>query len=76
MRKYNLTEAYIQRINNMSKPIFKISLEDIKDLENSPFLLIIQSKIENSIKLSIYPLEKERIIKVIFRGFNISNDVH
>ncbi|MFX0137290.1 MAG: hypothetical protein ACFFDN_26870 [Candidatus Hodarchaeota archaeon] len=74
MKVYNLTKAYIQRINDVSKTIINISLLDIKDLENYPFILIIQSTIENSIKLSIYPLEKERIIKLTFSGLNFSND--
>ena len=75
MKVYNLTKAYIQRINDVSKTTFKISLLDIKDLENYPFLLIIQSTIENSIKLSIYPLKKEKILKVTFSGFNFSNEI-
>lgn len=75
MKVYNLTKAYIQRINDVSKSTIKISLLDIKNLENYPFLLIVQSTIENSIKLSIYPLKKEKIIKVTFSGFNFSNNI-
>ncbi|MFX0106301.1 MAG: hypothetical protein ACFE75_12550 [Candidatus Hodarchaeota archaeon] len=75
MKVYKLTKAYIQRINDISKTKFKISLLDIKDLENYPFLLIIQSTIENSIKISIYPLKKENILKVTFSGFNFSNEI-
>ena len=40
-----------------------------------PYLLIIQSTIENSIKLSIYPLKKSKIIKVTFSGFDFSNEI-
>jgi len=75
MKVYNLTNANIQRINDVSKTKLKISLLDIKDLENHPFLLIIQSNIENSIKLSIYPIKKEKIIKLTFAGFSFSSDI-
>jgi len=75
MKVYDLTKAYIQRIIDVSKTILKISLLDIKNLENYPFLLIIQSTIENSIKLSVYPLKKDKIIKITFTGFNFSNDI-
>ncbi len=75
MKVYNLTKAYIQRINDVSKTILKISLLDIKNIENYPFLLIIQSTIENSIKLSVYPLKNDKIVKITFTGFNFSNDI-
>ena len=74
MRLYKLTEAYVQRINDFPTTEFQISLLDIKDPEKFPFILIVQSTIENSIKLSIYPLKKEKIIKVTFSGFNFSNN--
>ena len=51
MRLYKLTEAYIQRINDFPTTELQISLLDIKDPKNYPFLLIVQSTIENSIKL-------------------------
>ena len=75
MKVYNLTNANIQRINDVSKTNLNISLIDIKDLENYPFLLIVQSTIENSIKLSIYPIKKEKIIKLTFSGFSFSDDI-
>ncbi len=75
MKEYNLTKAYIQRINEISRTTLNLSLINIKNLEDNPFLLIIQSIIENSIKLSIYPLKKEKIIKVTFSTFNFSNEM-
>ena len=74
MKVYNLTKAHIQRIKDISATTIKISLLDINKLEDFPFLLIIQSTIENSIKISIYPLKKERILKVTFSSINFSND--
>ena len=75
MGVYKLTEAYVQRNVDLPNTILKISLLDIKDPENYPFLLIVQSTIENSIKLSIYPLKNEKIVKVTFSGFNFSNEI-
>ncbi len=75
MRVYKLTEAYVQRNIDLPKTTLKISLLDIKDPEIYPFLLIVQSTIENSIKLSIYPLKNEKIVKVSFSGFNFSNEI-
>lgn len=75
MRIYKLTEAYVQRTNDPTKTTLKISLINIKDPEEYPFLLIVQSTIENSIKLSIYPLKNEKIIKLTFSGFNFSNEI-
>lgn len=75
MKVYNLTKAHIQHIDDISRTTLKLSLLNIKNLENNPFLLIVQSIIENSIKVSIYPLKKEKIIKVTFSTLNFSNEV-
>lgn len=75
MKVYNLTKAKIQRIKDISGIKFKLSLLDIKDLKHNPFLLIIQSIIENSIKLTIYPLNKEKIIKVTFSTNDFSKEM-
>jgi hypothetical protein len=75
MKVYNLTKANIERIKDISRAKFKLSLLDLKDLEHNPYLLIIQSIIENSIKLSIYPLKKERIIKVTFSTNYFSEEI-
>ncbi|MFX1570649.1 MAG: hypothetical protein ACFFCV_20105 [Promethearchaeota archaeon] len=75
MKVYNLTRAHIQQINNITNALLKVSLLDIKDIETYPYLLIIQSTIENSIKLTIYPLKRNKIIKVTFSGFNFSSEI-
>ena len=75
MKIYNLTKAKIQRIKDISGIKFKLSLLDIKDLKHNPFLLIIQSIIENSIKLTIYPLNKEKILKVTFSTNDFSKEM-
>ncbi|MFW9973129.1 MAG: hypothetical protein ACFFDF_23300 [Candidatus Odinarchaeota archaeon] len=75
MKVYNLTKAHIQRINDVSKTTLKVSLLDLRNLKDNPFLLIVQSTIENSIKVSIYPLKKDKIIKLIFSTFTFSNEI-
>jgi len=75
MGKINLTKAYVQRVSDLSKTNFEIPILEIKELEKYPFLLVIQSVIENNIKLSIYPLKKEKIIKVSLSGFNLTNEI-
>ena len=74
MKVYNLTQAHIQHIDDISGIILRLSLLDIKNIEGTPFLLIIQSVIENSIKITIYPLKKEKIVKVIFSSLNFSSE--
>lgn len=76
MKVYNLTKAYVQRINQLLDGYLKVSLEDIKNLEDYPYLLIIQSTIENSIKISIYPLKKDKIIKVTFSSIDFSEEIY
>ncbi len=75
MKVYSLTKAHIQRINEISRTKLELSLLNIKNIEENPFLLIIQSIIANSIKLSVYPLKKEKIIKVTFSTLNFSPDI-
>ena len=75
MKVYNLTKAHIQRIDDISGIKLRLSLLDIKNIENNPFLLIILSIIENSIKITVYPLKKEKIVKVIFSSINFSNEI-
>ena len=75
MEKINLTKAHIQCIKDFKKSKFRIPILDIKDLDEYPFLLIIQSVIENNIKLTIYPLNVDKISKVSLTGFNLSNEV-
>ncbi|MHA2007407.1 MAG: hypothetical protein ACXABO_06680 [Promethearchaeota archaeon] len=72
MDKSNITIAFIQRINDYSITNLRIPLLNIKHLYDYEYLLIIQSAIENSIKLAIYPTNKEKIIKVSISGLKLS----
>ena len=75
MKKINLTKAHIESIKHFKKSKFSIPILDIKDLDEYPFLLIIQSVIENNIKLTIYPLNVDKVSKISLTGFNLSNEV-
>jgi hypothetical protein len=75
MKVYKLTKAHIQPIKDVSRTRLKLSLLDLKSIQDNPFLLIIQSIIENSIKVSIYPIKKDKIIKLTFSAFNFSNNI-
>lgn len=71
----NITNAFIQSIDDFSETNLKISLSKVKGLTDNQNLLVIQSTIENSIKLSIYPINKDKITKVSFYGLKLSKKV-
>ena len=75
MNSTNITNANIQRIDDFSKTNLKISLSKFKHIEEFNNLLIIQSAIENSIKLSIYPIHKEKIIKVSLCSIKLTKKI-
>ncbi len=75
MKVYNLTKAHIQRIKDITRTNLILSLLDIKNLEKSPYLLIVKSIIENSIKISIYPLKKKEIIKITFSSITFTDEI-
>ena len=75
MDKLNVTDAYIQQ----SEGILNINLEDslskFEDLKSYDNLLVIQSSIENSVKLSIYPIKKGKVIKLTLYGIKLSKKI-
>ena len=74
MKKCLLTEAFIQKTNMLSKNSLLISLSKFKKLEESPYLLIIKSITAEIVKITIYPLDKEKIIKISVRGKDIQKE--
>ncbi len=73
MSREILTDAIIKK-NVGSTIIFpNLSLSDVKIFQNYPYILIIQLFTKNFAKLTIYPLSRETVLKVIFTGFNIQN---
>ena len=74
MDKLSLTKAYIQPVSDFKKSNFEIQIIDIKDLNKYPFFLVIQAVVEHNIKLSIYPLNVEKVTKVSLSSFNFSSE--
>ena len=72
MEKSNITNAYIQQIDEFTYANLKIPIASFKSLNDCKYLLIVQSFIENSIKLAIYPVNKEKIIKVSLCSLKLS----
>ena len=74
MDKLSLTKAYIQRVSVFKKSNFEIQIIDIKELNKYPFFLVIQAVVEHYIKLSIYPLNEEKVTKVSLTSSNFSSE--
>lgn len=74
MEKQHFSKAYIKRFDNSLPLDLLISLPSKEDFEKFPFLLIIQSNIRNFTRLTIYPVKKEKIIKIFSKGVNIKSD--
>ena len=77
MKNNYSTKAQIQKKAEIddSTVSLDISIPQTIDLKNYPFLLIIQSTTENHIRLTIYPIAKEKIVKIILAGQDISDEV-
>ncbi len=75
MENSNITNAFIQQINEFTYACLKIPIVSFKNLYDCGYLLIVQSSIENSIKLAIYPINKEKIIKVSLCSLKLSNKI-
>ena len=71
MKKDILTNAVIKENLDPFELNLTQLLSEVKDSRNSPFLLIIQSNTENYVKLTIYPIKHQRIIKLTLKGVNI-----
>lgn len=75
MSENKLTKAYIQRVIDPDRVILNISLSDIRILNDTPNLLIIHSTTENCARISIYPIHKEKILKLTLLGSTISEEI-
>ncbi len=75
MENSNITNAYIQQINEFTYANLKIPIASFKSLNDCEYLLIVQSFIENSIKLAIYPINKDKIIKVSLSSLKLSKKI-
>ncbi len=75
MENSNITNAYIQQINEFTYAKLKIPIASFKSLSDCEYLLVVQSFIENSIKLAIYPINKDKIIKVSLCSLKLSKKI-
>lgn len=71
MKKDSLTNAIIKNNSNPTELNLNELLLKVKDSQSSPYLLIIQSNTENYVKLTIYPIKHNKIIKLTLKGVNI-----
>jgi len=71
MVEKGLSSAYVKKINSNFQDVLSVPLSDFDNLEDSQYLLVIQSNTKEFSKLTIYPLKREKIIKVILKGINI-----
>ncbi|MHA1913545.1 MAG: hypothetical protein ACW986_02285 [Promethearchaeota archaeon] len=72
MDNSKITNAFIQRFDGLANVYLQLSLDQIKNLNDCKYLLVIQSIIEKSIKLTVYPVNKNKIIKVSLFGLKLS----
>ncbi|MCK4286326.1 MAG: hypothetical protein KAX18_08985 [Candidatus Lokiarchaeota archaeon] len=75
MENSNITNAYIQQINEFTYANLKIPIASFKSVNDCKYLLVVQSFIENSIKLAIYPINKDKIIKVSLCSLKLSKKI-
>ena len=76
MRDKILTNAYIQKNENSTNINLNFSSSGKKNLKNYPYLLVIQSIQEDFIRLTIYPVKINNLIKVSLYGLKISDEVN
>ena len=71
MFEKRLSFAYVKRKNSKLQDVLNVPLSDFENLEDSQYLLVIQSNTKEFSKITIYPLKREKIIKVVLKGINI-----
>lgn len=70
-----ITNAYIQQLSDFPKTVLNLSLNELKILENCKYLLIIHSITEEFLRLTIYPINRQNIIKVTLLGGTLSSKI-
>jgi hypothetical protein len=74
MERQHFSKAYIKRFEKSLPLDLLINLPKKGYFNEFPFLLIIQSNIKNFTRLTIYPVQKETIIKIFSTGVNIKSE--
>jgi len=65
MKNPNLTFAEIKKIGKLSDLNITTSLSHIKEIENYRNVLIIKSETARFAKFTVYPINREKVLKVI-----------
>ena len=68
MKDSNLTSAQVKEISTSQTTNIELSLTHIDNIENYNYLLIIRSETNRYTKITIYPIKKQKIIKLTLRG--------
>ncbi|MFX0024851.1 MAG: hypothetical protein ACFE8M_00430 [Candidatus Hermodarchaeota archaeon] len=71
MKKDTLTNAIIKENLDPFELNLTQLLSEVKDSQICPYLLIIKSNTEKYVKLTIYPIQYQKIIKLTLKGVNI-----
>jgi len=66
MTEIKNTSAYI--VENIDPLLLKVSLSNIIDSKDEPYLLVVKSATNECIRLTIYPIKTERIVKISLSG--------
>ena len=74
MSDLKLTEASIQENKHRDNLNIDISLLKNPPSKEYPYFLIVQSYMDKCIRISIYPIEKEVIIRIYLSGSSISSN--
>ncbi len=68
MKNPDLTFAQIKKIGKFSNLDITTSLSHIKEIENYRNLLIIKSETTRYAKFTVYPINREQLLKIILIG--------
>ena len=73
MEKLYFSKAYIKQSDEALPLNLLIDLPKGKYFSKCPYILIIQSNIRDFTRLTIYPIKKERILKIFSKGVDIKS---
>lgn len=71
--KKSLTDANIYDVINISSLKLEDLVSDYDNLNKFKYLLIIKSKTSECLRLTIYPINKDKITKITISGEKLSN---
>ena len=76
MKNPNLTSAQIKEITTSQTTNIELSLTQIDNIEKYNYLLIIRSETNRYMRITLYPIKKQKIIKLTLCGLKeIDEDI-